>query len=108
MQFSIRDNNTWILYFKDLNHLDTTYRATADTLPTFQFQGVVLNDNGLVNDVKKITVNGKNWYLMGFVAIDPKQTILFSLSNDSASFPSPQEYFRHRFLHSLCRFRFEK
>jgi hypothetical protein len=89
----LRDNNTWILYFKDWNHLDTTYRATAETPPNFQFQGVALKDNDFVNDVKKITVNGQNWYLMGLVAIDPKQTIFFSLSNDSASFQPTQALF---------------
>jgi hypothetical protein len=91
----LRDSQTWNLYFKDWNHLDTTYRATADTLPNFQFQGVALKDNDFVNDVKKIAVNGHNWYLMGFVAIDPKQTIFFSLSNDSASFPPTQALFRN-------------
>jgi putative Ig domain-containing protein len=89
----LRDNETWTLYFKDWNHLDTTYRATTNTLPIFHFQGAVLKDNGFVNDVKKITVNGQSWYLMGLVGIDPKQSIFYGLSNDGANFPPVQTLF---------------
>jgi len=91
----LRDNETWVLYFKDWNHLDTTYRATADTLPNFQFQGVALKDDDFVNDVKKITIDGQSWYLMGLVLIDPKQSIVYSLSTDGVTFPSPQTLFRN-------------
>jgi hypothetical protein len=83
------------LYFKDWNHLDTTYRATADTLPNFQFQGVAQTGNTFVNDVKKITVSGQSWYLMGFVEIDPKQSATYSLSKDGRNFPSEQILFKN-------------
>ena len=35
----LRDNETWVLYFKDWNDFGITYRATASTLPNFQLQG---------------------------------------------------------------------
>jgi hypothetical protein len=89
----LKDDANWVLYFKDWNHLDTTYRATADTPPVFQFEGLALKDNGFVNDVKKITVNGESSYLMGLVAIDPKQSVFYSLSNDGVSFSPTQRLF---------------
>ena len=91
----LRDNETWVLYFKDWNHLDTTYWATSVSLPIFQFQSVAQKGNNFVNDVKKITVSGQNWYLMGFVEIDPKQSISYSLSNDGRNFPPEQTLFKN-------------
>src|ERR1700730_2717 len=85
----LRDNGTWVLYFKDWNDFGTTYRATAGALPNFQLQGVALKTNDFVNDVKKFTVTGQSWYLMGLVGADPKQSIFFSLANDGITF-NPQ------------------
>jgi hypothetical protein len=90
----LRDNGTWVLYFKDWNDFGTTYRATADTLPNFQLQGVALKTNDFVNDVQKFTVTGQSWYLMGLVGADPKQSIFFSLSNDGIAF-DPQRVLFH-------------
>jgi hypothetical protein len=91
----LNDNGTWVLYFKDWSQFDTTYRATAVTLPNFQFQGVALKSNDFVQDVKKITVSGQSWYLMGLVEADPKLSIFYSLSKDPANFPSQQTLFNH-------------
>jgi hypothetical protein len=91
----LNDNGTWVLYFKDWNQFDTTYRATAVTLPNFQFQGAALRSNDFVQDLKKITVSGQSWYLMGLVEADPKQSIFYSLSKDPANFPSEQTLFNH-------------
>jgi hypothetical protein len=85
----LRDNGTWVLYFKDWNDFGTTYRATAGALPNFQLQGVALKTNDFVNDVKTFVVNGQSWYLMGLVGADPKQSIFFSLANDGVTF-NPQ------------------
>lgn len=85
----LRDNGTWVLYFKDWNDFGTTYRASAGALPNFQLQGVALKTNDLVNDVKTFVVNGQSWYLMGLVGADPKQSIFFSLANDGVTF-NPQ------------------
>lgn len=80
----LRDGGTWVLYFKDWNQFDTTFRATANTLPNFQFQGVALKSDHLVNDVKKFIVGGATWYLMGLHFND--QLLRYSLSNDGVSF----------------------
>jgi Putative Ig domain len=90
-----KDNATWVLYFKDWNDFGTTYRATADTLPDFQLQGVALKTNDFVQDVKKFVVSGQSWYLMGLVGADPKQTIFYSLSNDGVTFNPQQVLFRN-------------
>jgi hypothetical protein len=89
----LRDGATWVLYFKDWNDFHTTYRATSGTLPTFQFQGVALKSDDLVNDVKKFTVNGSNWYLMGLHFNG--QLLRYSLSNDGVSFEPEQTMFDH-------------
>jgi hypothetical protein len=91
----LRDNGAWVFYFKDWNTLDTTYWATAVSLPSFQFQGVAQKGNNFVNDVKKFTINGQNWYVMGFVEIDPKQFVSYSLSNDGRNFPAEQMLFKN-------------
>jgi hypothetical protein len=85
----LSDNGTWVLYFKDWNDFGTTYRATSDSIPSFQLQGVALKTNDFVNDVKKFVVNGQSWYLMGLVGADVKQSIFFSLANDGVTF-NPQ------------------
>jgi hypothetical protein len=88
-----RDNATWVLYFKDWNDFGTTYRATADTLPDFQLQGVALQTNDFVQDVKKFVVGRQSWYLMGLAGADPKQSVFYSLSNDGVTFNSQQVLF---------------
>ena len=89
------DNGTWVLYFKDWNDFGTTYRATANNPPEFQFQGVALKTKDLVNDVKKFTVTGQNWYLMGLVGADDKQSIFFSLSTDGLTFDPQRVLFQN-------------
>jgi len=91
----LRDNATWVLYFKDWNDFGTTYRATADTLPDFQLHGVALKTSDFVQDVKKFVVGGQSWFLMGLVGADPKQSVFYSLSNDGVAFNSQQVLFRN-------------
>jgi hypothetical protein len=90
----LRDEGSWVLYFTDWNNdPHTTYRATADTLPNFQLQGVALKTDHAVNDVKKFIVNGTGWYLMGLHNND--QSLRYSLSNNGVSFGSEQTLFNH-------------
>jgi hypothetical protein len=91
----LRDGGTWALYFKDLNDIGTTYRATTDTPPEFQFQGSVLKSQDLVNDVKKLMVNGQDWYVMGLVGADDKQSVFISLSNDGRTFDAERVLFKN-------------
>jgi hypothetical protein len=88
----LRDGGTWVLYFTDWNNdPHTMYRATASVLPNFQLQGAALKTDHAVNDVKKFTVNGTGWYLMGLHNND--QSLRYSLSNDGVSFGSEQTLF---------------
>jgi hypothetical protein len=88
-----RDNDTWVLYFQDANHTGTIYRATADTLPNFQLQGVALTPSHAVNDVKKFVVNGENWYVMALHF--NTQMVWYSLSSDGLTFQPEQLLFNH-------------
>lgn len=88
----LRDNESWVLYFSDWqNDPHTTYRATASTLPNFELQGVALKTDYGVNDVKKFTVNGASWYLMGLH--HNAQELWYSLSNDGVDFNPTQTLF---------------
>jgi hypothetical protein len=89
----LQDSGTWVLYFKDWNDFHRIYRATANTLPNFQLQGVALKSDYAVNDVKKFVVNGTNWYLMGLHFND--QSLFYSLSNDGITFSPEQTLFTH-------------
>jgi hypothetical protein len=62
-------------------------------LPTFQFQGLALNSDRGVNDIKKFPVNGTNWYVMALPFND--QSLFYSLSNNGASFKPEQTLFDH-------------
>jgi Putative Ig domain len=89
----LRDGDAWVLYFKDWNQFDTTYRATAVTLPNFQLQGVALKSDDLVNDVKKFRVTETTWYVMGLHFNG--ELVRYSLSSDGVSFAPEQVLFRH-------------
>ena len=89
----LRDGDAWVLYFKDWNQFDTTYRATAVTLPNFQLQGVALKSDDLVNDVKKFTLAETTWYVMGLHFNG--ELIRYSLSSDGVSFSPEQVLFPH-------------
>jgi hypothetical protein len=87
----LRDNGSWVLYFKDWNDFHTIHRATAQVLPSFQLQGTALKSDHAVNDVKKFVLNGTPWYLMGLHFND--DSLRYSLSNDGVSFSSEQDLF---------------
>ena len=87
----LRDNNTWALYFTNMNDFGKTYRAVTDSPPAFQLTGVSLTTDHLVNDVKKFVVGTQNWYLMGLHV--NSQTVWYSLSTDGVSFSPEQMLF---------------
>jgi len=89
----LRDNGIWTLYFKDTNDLHTIYRATTAALPAFQFQGLALESDRGVNDIKKFPVNGTSWYVMALPFND--QSLFYSISNDGVSFKPEQTLFNH-------------
>jgi hypothetical protein len=66
-----------------------------------QFHGIAQKENNFVNDVKKITVSGQSCYLMGFVEIDPKQTVTYSLPPMAGTF-LPTKSCSGAFPGSIC------
>lgn len=89
----LNDNGAWELYFMDWNNPGHVFRTTAASLPNFQTYATTLATQHLVNDVKKIVVNRKSWYLMGLHY--NSQSVWFSLSNDGTSFTAEQILFNN-------------
>ena len=88
------DNNQFTLFFQNWNDqsvLGTMDRATTTTPPTFSLQGLALATSSVVQDIKKIQVNGNNWYAMGMQTIFSQ--LSYSLSNDGINFGPEQIMF---------------
>ena len=82
------------LYFNSYTDFGRVYRATGTDGHTYQFEGAVLESSHAVNDVKKLHVEGKDWYLMGLHM--NTNGLWYSLSNDGLKFAPEKEL-----LHSL-------
>ena len=81
-------NSVYHLYFNDFERMGKTYHATSSDGQSFQYQGIVQTANLIVNDVKKLTVNGQNYYLMGqHLNTD---TLWYSLSASAWTFGTPK------------------
>ncbi|MHB8215929.1 MAG: Ig domain-containing protein [Candidatus Sulfotelmatobacter sp.] len=98
----LRDNGRWTLYYSDGIYGGSggaVYRATTTgSPPVFQSAGSSLATQHYSNDVKKLTVSGKDWYLMALyierVATDPNPpSFSYSLSNDGVQFGPEQTLF---------------
>ena len=98
----LRDNNGWTLYYSNGVYGGSggaVYRATTTSSPpVFQSGGSSLATQHYSNDVKKLTVGGKDWYLMALyierVATDPNPpSFSYSLSNDGVQFGPEQTLF---------------
>jgi len=88
------DGRVWTLYFSNWNDqgpTGTLYRATTDSLPAFQLQGVTMNTIYAVQDVKIFQSGGKNWYVVGFH--DNTSLLWYSLSNDGINFSKEKTLF---------------
>jgi hypothetical protein len=94
------DNDLFTLFFQNNNDqslLGTMYRATSSQPPVFTNQGLALATASTVQDVRKLQVDGKNWYVMG-LASTPQ--VSFSLSNDGVNFRQEQVAFGPAYLPS--------
>jgi len=88
------DGKTWTLYFSNWNDqgpTGTLYRATTDSLPAFQLQGVTMNTIHAVQEVKIFQSGGESWYVMGLH--DNTSSIWYSLSSDGISFAKEKTLF---------------
>jgi len=85
------------LYFNDVNNPGKTYHAVATDAYGHEYQYVDVVQawpKRMVNDVKKFTLDGQSWYLMGQHHNGDRHW--YSLSTDGVSFGSPMELAWHQ------------
>lgn len=87
------DKGKYTLYFTNWRDKGKLYWAQGNTPAAVKFGGQALETEHAVNDVKKFSVGGKDWYLMalhkkGDVGLPQKDVnkLFFSLSQDGKSF----------------------
>jgi hypothetical protein len=80
----LKEGKTYHLYFSNFNDFGHVYRASGIDGRHYQFEGSALDAEHMVNDVKKLEVDGKAWYLMGLHANGNQ--LWYSLSNDGKQF----------------------
>ena len=93
----LRDKGKYTLYFTNWRDRGKLYWSTGDTPASFKFGGVALETQHAVNDVKKFTVAGKDWYVAAFhqkgdaaPTQEDVDKLWFSLSNDGRTFSKEQ------------------
>jgi hypothetical protein len=91
------DKGTFKVYFTNWGDRGKLYWAEGKDPAAVQFGGVALKTEHAVNDVKKFTIQGKEWYVMALhkkADASPEQhdvnRLFFSLSNDGKSFSEEQ------------------
>ena len=83
------ENGVYRLYFNNFKDFGRVYRATSSDGKSYRFEGPVLEIGSVVNDVKKLQVGDKAYYLMGLHM--NTQKLWYSLSADGLRFQPPQE-----------------
>jgi hypothetical protein len=93
----LRDGGAYRLYFTNWRDSGKLYWAEGETPRKFHFGGVALETIHAVNDVKKFSATGKDWYVMalhkkGDVGLTVKDAdkLWYSLSNDGKHFAEEQ------------------
>jgi len=99
MNVMLRESGVYRLYFGDFNQPGGTFRAMSTDGKHYTFEAKVLDGPGFVNDVKKFSVGGTTYYLMGLhqngarlwqtvstngAAFSPAQMLLTHLDNADA------------------------
>jgi hypothetical protein len=92
----LHDGGKYRLYFTNWRDRGKLYWTQGDTPAAVQWGGLALETEHAVNDVKKFTVDGKDWYVMalhkkGDVGLPQHDVnkVWYSLSNDGRTF-SPE------------------
>ena len=93
----LRDQGKYTLYFTNWRDRGKLYWSTGDTPASFKLGGVALETGHAVNDVKKFTVGGKDWYVAAFhqkgdaaPSQEDVDKLWYSLSNDGRTFRPEQ------------------
>jgi hypothetical protein len=84
MNVLLYEDGAYRLYFNNFRDFGRVYRATAKDGKRFAFDGSALEFPAVVNDVKKFTVGGRPWYLMGLHM--NRDRLWYSLSRDGMTF----------------------
>lgn len=100
MNVILYERGTHRLYFNNFKDFGRVYRASSRDGRTFKLDGSALEFGAVVNDVKKFTVGGKPYYLMGLHWNQDK--LWYSLSNDGLKFRPAKELARN--LHDRDRY----
>ena len=97
------DKGKYSLYFTNWRDKGKLYWAQGDTPAAVKFGGLSLETEHAVNDVKKFTVEGKDWYVMalhkkGDVGMSHHDVnkLWFSLSKDGRAFGQEQPMVQSR------------
>jgi hypothetical protein len=89
MNVMLRESGVYRLYFGDFKNSGGTFRATSADGKHFTVEAKVLAGHGFVNDVKKFSVGGTSYYLMG---LHENGTRLWqTVSTNGAAFPSARK-----------------
>ena len=91
------DQDKYLFYFTNWSDRGKLYWSQGETPASFKFGGLALETEHAVNDVKKFTRDGQDWYVMalhkkGDVGLPQKDVdkLWFSLSKDGKSFGQEQ------------------
>ncbi len=82
----LKEDGQYHLYFGNFKDWGHVYRASSPDGKNFTFEGSALDVPHMVNDVKKLVVGDKLWYLMGLHSNGDH--LWYSLSNDGMKFGS--------------------
>ena len=89
MNVLLYEDGHYRLYFNNFHDFGRVYRATSEDGKHFRFEGSVLEMGSVVNDVKKLQVGEKAYYLMGLHM--NTQKLWYSLSQDGIHFNPARE-----------------
>jgi len=80
----LKEEGMYRLYFGNFKDWGHVYRDSSPDGKNFTFEGSSLDVPHMVNDVKKMIVDGQPWYLMGLHS--NRDHLWYSLSNDGMKF----------------------
>lgn len=91
----LRDNGGYLLYLFDFSNLWTVAVASGTNPKACTNIGSALSSSGVPNDVKKFTIGGTNWYVMGMHVNG--STLYYALSNDGTNFSAMKTLFTNKY-----------
>ncbi len=89
----LHDEGRLYLYFGNFRDGVKVHRAVQVAGRRFRYEKLCIDAPRMVNDVKKLTSDGKPWYLMALHANGDR--LWYALSNDGLAFAEPREMLRN-------------